>query len=62
VVNPFQESERFTDVLGTDRRLRPGRNSSDILSGSDSVVNGFPAYIDVEEDREKPEQPVDFGE
>jgi hypothetical protein len=61
VVGALQESEQSTDGFGTSRLPRTGRNSFDILSGSDSVVNDILAYLDVEESMEKPEQPVDLG-
>jgi hypothetical protein len=61
VIGPFQESERSGDGFGTGRLLPIGRNVSGILSGSNSVVNGSPARIDVEEGTERPEQPADFG-
>jgi hypothetical protein len=61
VIGPFREAERSSDGFGTDRRPLISRNTSRILPGSNSVVNGSPARIDVEEGTGRPEQPADFG-
>jgi hypothetical protein len=51
------EEDRFR--IG--RSPRTDRNSSGILSGSDSVVNASPAQVDVAKDAEKPDPSADFG-
>jgi hypothetical protein len=53
-------SERSSDGFSIDRRPRTGRNSSGILSGSDSVVNASPARIEVAKATERPDPSAEF--
>jgi hypothetical protein len=52
--------KRSIDGFSIGRRPRTGRNSSGILSGSDSLINASPARIEVAKETERPDPSADF--